>query len=315
MRSSPRLTKADTSLAMSLLLHSAFSGKTISPKMVFAGEVTGEPSGSQPVISVGKNVGEILEQAKKIEGDFLLLPDSVYQELVDGAVATRQLDYLFAPQLISFSGWDQLKGTAIGENYEALSSASKAFLEIEAIQDKMSLVDLAKNDKVQERLNGIISTYPQHLSARVMLAFGKTPDNPQAVIRESVRRVDQSIEPFLEMAAVPAESGVYASSTKHQEAESQLEELDVVLSKFRTSLAPAAKPYLYKVEDFIEATGNYLEITNKESSGGEQKLRQLTEAFEVMQSSRSSLGVRPINPDDYREFRRGPRERAFLSQP
>lgn len=164
--------RANCSVAAGLLLYSVVSGSQPLPDLVVAG-FTDDPLHS--VFTVGSEIGKVIDQAKAMGAEFLLVPESQYEFYLKGAVETGQLEYLFEPQLISWSDWDQLKSTVFGEDTASRAVAAAEFRKIQAVQDQMALVDLARNAKVQERLEKIVEEYPQHLSARVMLDFGKAP--------------------------------------------------------------------------------------------------------------------------------------------
>jgi len=59
-------------------------------------------------------------------------------------------------------------------NFLSTTKAESAFQEIETVTSQMPLEDLARNKAVQIRLQKIIEEYPRHLSARIMLSFGKS---------------------------------------------------------------------------------------------------------------------------------------------
>ena len=288
-RSPRRLTRANISLPAGLLLESAFTGRQLRDDLVYSGliDIT---SGEMPFLTVGDNVAEVLEGAKQMEAEVLLLPDTHYQAMLDGAVKTRRLDYLFNPQIISYSGWEQLKKTAFGEDADALEGAMDAFEEIEAVQDKMSLTELAKNEKVQERLKAIVEGYPQHLSARVMLEFGKTPDDPKALVRESVRDIEDAIKPFVVLVKQIANS-VDPDDIDFDEAKEEIEGADLALSRLRRTVHQDSKTYLAKAEDFLKAAEVFLNATNKNTSLGEQRFREFGQAFQDLRTARIALGL------------------------
>ena len=295
-----RMARAENSLSGALLLYSVFSGKKPFEQFVFAGSFGDQSSQGPQGFSLIGPIGEVIEQAKEIKAEFLVIPDRHFEKIVEGAISSRHLSYLFDPQLISFKDWEDLKSIAFGEDQDALRKASEAFREIQAVQDKMTLAELAKNEKVQERLDDIIKTYPHHLSARVMLAFGQAPDDPKALIREAIREVDGALAPFFSLVANSAELERSPSESASKEAIGKTEHAEVVLAKLGTSIEGEAKDYVHKGEDFLEAAEKYLRLTNKESSGGRQRLEEWKNAFLEMQTVRATLGIDPIRIQDYR---------------
>ena len=287
MRSSPRTTTANMSAAGTMLLYSAFSGKKPIPEMCFAGSILG--SQSNPHFSLDSdNLMELLEGGKLLDRDFFLVPETAYDALLEGAIKTRQLEYLFDPQLISYKDWEQLKQTAY-EPSEALKGASDVFKQIQAVQDKMPLVELARNQKVQERLNNIIKSYPQHLSAKVMLGFGNAPDDPEALIKESVRQVDEVMAPIYKVVGLamnrefdPDEWGDLKEET---------EDVEFSLQKLDSTINPKIKDYLKQAREVAKQARKFLGVSNFRTSLGRQRVKEFRNSFELLNAARESLGM------------------------
>ncbi len=170
LRSPPKLTEVDNLVPTTLLLASAFKGEKPHSGIMYSGYV--EYQDGQPEFSFGEGLAAALEQLGYIEDiDYLVMPESAYQEVLAIATETGELDYLFSPQMISYSSWEQLQELAFGD-VSPRDQAAAALKEIYAVQGQMTLPELAKNAKVQERLIKLLQSYPQHLSARVMLEHG-----------------------------------------------------------------------------------------------------------------------------------------------
>ncbi len=302
-----RLLRTDLSLASAMLVESAITGQTFVEDVVFAGIVPRFQGDGTFLPTAGKDILRAIAAAEDSGLPFLAIPDSHVDEMIEFVITTRRLEPLFEAQIIGYSSWDELLQIAFGADREARLRAGQAFREIAAVREKMTLVDLAKNAKVQERLEGILSVYPRHLSAKVMLAFGRAPDDEKALIREAVRGVDQAIAPFIRVVAelsrgTPVGEGDFAPVL------APLEEADVALTQLRPTIPEGAGDYLDAAQDFLVAAENFVRMANKETSMAEQRLREMREEFEALQEVRGSLGIDLIEFD--RVLRpEGPRRR------
>jgi len=163
----------NVSLPGIMLVHSVFSGKAIDSSMAFVGKLELQTDKELPeVVAISDRV-EIFTRAKEFKKPFLVLHKSTYQILLEKAVASEHLENLFNPQLLSYVDLDDAIKLAIDEAEELRTKAEAAFQEIVMVINKMPLEEMAQNEKIQERLQKIIDEYPRHLSARIMLGYGK----------------------------------------------------------------------------------------------------------------------------------------------
>ena len=78
-----------------------------------------------------------------------------------------------------------------------VTEAIDLFSEIREIKS-MTLEEAMKNAKVVERLQVIADQFPQHLSARMLLAHGKGVDGVKASLSGSLREITAVMTPFME---------------------------------------------------------------------------------------------------------------------
>lgn len=172
--STPRaLAQADVTLAGTIMLYSAFSGDPIDQNFVFAGSLGDTAATRESPISMEGELSAVIASAALLEKPYLVLPASSYEGLLAGVKESGNLESLFSPQLLGVENLEGALQFAMQDNGVDFAAAVDTFLEIEEVASKMSLVDLARNSKVQERLEKILEQFPNHLSAKVMLAFGR----------------------------------------------------------------------------------------------------------------------------------------------
>jgi hypothetical protein len=140
-------------------------------------------------------------------------------------------------------------------------------------------MQFAKNPNVQQRLQAIVDAYPNHLSSKAMLAFGKTPISPEIMIRQSVNSIDPLIKPYLSI----------GGSADLNELKNRFEDDELGLSRLRTEVHPDARDYFDKAEDLLEAAERYINLTNSGSSIGQQRLREVEELIDEAKDQRARL--------------------------
>lgn len=154
------------------LLESALKGKGINEDIVLGGGRRTMPG----------NIEENIEAAALIGRPYFMVPGSVRQDLMAYLNRTGNLDILFEPELIAFTVASQAIDKMTSPTRTAWLKASESFAEIMQDSERMPLRDLAKDTKIQKRLEAILKTAPDHLSARAMLEYGKEARANQGVM-------------------------------------------------------------------------------------------------------------------------------------
>jgi len=271
----PRLSHTRAVLPTMILLESILADKNLNPEFAVAGEldeVTMLPKMSGSIL-------ETIEEAKSLEKPYLLLPDSVVPDFVSELQQSGDLAILFSMELISFATIDDAIAHCTGGVAPGLEEAISAFAEVKAKSDSMPLMQFAKNPNVQQRLQAIVDAYPNHLSSKAMLAFGKTPISPEIMIRQSVSSIDLWIKPYLSI----------GDSTDLNELKNRFEDDELGLSRLRNEVHPDARDYFDKAEDLLEAAELYINLSNLGSSIGQQRLREVEELIDEVKDQKAIL--------------------------
>lgn len=214
---------------------------------------------------------------------FALIPDFMAGPLLEMLLETEDLSLLFAKELIAQPDSAAAIALLSQPRDPSLTAASSAFAEIKAVVGKMTLVDLARNPKVQERLDGVLATYPNHLSARLMLEFGRTPVSAASAMRPFVLQIDEVITPYF--ALEDSASGAESLTTS-------LEADATRLFKLRGIVPQETRDYLDASDHVLEAAELFLSLTNKTTALGDQRLRETRTAIHAAKAARSKLGIR-----------------------
>lgn len=274
-----RLIRTRVFLPGVVLVDSILRKVPINEQMILSGEL--DPATMQ--ISLPAEVLPTIEAAASgMKGKYLLIPASASEELIGYLVKSGQLTILFHNELVSYTTLDEAITFATTPTPEALSAATVIFREIEAVAERMSLTDLARNAKVMERLETILAGMPGHLSARAMLEFGRRPESPEMRISLSANRINDLVEPLFEMDD---------PEVNLPELVGRMDAAKVELSRLRTEIAVEVRDFHSAAEDFIEDAELYLELTNKGTSIALQRLREAREARAKYQALGVSLGM------------------------
>lgn len=281
----PRVTTAEVFLPGMILAESAIKGLEINEDTVLGGDF--EAIDATPV-----NRAELLstiEAAARLDKPYLALPVTDYEKLVAYLRETEQLGVLFATELLAYSGFDDATMMMTRPTPDSLSEASRAFSEIEAVSTRMSFVDLARNAKVQERLESILASYPGHMSAKAMLAFGREEPVTTSETMSSVpdgesviEKIDAAIKPFLQLDG---------SSYDINELRNAIEDSQITISRLRTEMTLEHRDYHSAAEDLLEAAELYIGLTNQTTSTAEQRLRETRQAIAELETERRVLGL------------------------
>jgi len=258
-----------------VLVGSVLGKAAINEEFILSGEIS-DPA-SAPVL---RDPLATLRAAGTFGKKYLLMPASALEALVTALQQTGQLSPLFETELVSYSSLGEAIALATSPTDPALIEATAGFAEIEAVSTRMSFPDLARNAKVQERLDGILAKYPGHLSARAMLEFGRRPVSEEMKISQFVGQIDTLVQPFIDLEAM---DDINTSKAKIAEAERQLAQLRLEVPAEGRALIPP-------LEDFIEAAGLYLGLSNRNTTIAFQRLREATTALEELKSGIAPLG-------------------------
>lgn len=274
-----RLIRTRALLPSVVLIDSLLRKAPLNDQMILSGEI--DPISSEIVLPGGV-IATIETAAGGMKGKYLLVPESAAQELIAVLVKTGQLDLLFSNELLSYTTLAEVITHVSSPTPETLSAASVIFREIEAVSTRMPLTDLARNAKVMERLESILATNPEHLSARAMLEFGRLPESPEMRNTLSATRINDIVTPLFRLEDPTADLNALAL---------QLDPAKLELSRLRTDVPPDVRDFHAAGEVFLDACELYLDLTNKGTALGLQRLRESKKARSVFEERGTSLGL------------------------
>ncbi|MEM7600603.1 MAG: hypothetical protein AAF357_04215 [Verrucomicrobiota bacterium] len=280
-------SKIHSSLPLLISLKSISDSRPLNSSFAVAGAYTRQ---NEKFVEV-KNTVKMIQASEPLAQPYLLIQNSTFSALIEHLTETQELELLFYSNLLGFDTFGEVyEMVTMAEVTPALKEASQIFAEIESVSERMSLPELARNIKVQERLEGILELVPNHYSARAMLEFGRASEPTLPLLEKSIDEIDSIIGPYF---ALRREFRADTNILKHT-----LEEADLALAGIRTTIPPEAQDYFTLAGDMLEAAEIYLGFSNKTTSIAEQRLRELKEIFDSLDSIHAEFGLPPRSDFD-----------------
>ena len=229
------------------------------------------------------NLSDAVDIARKGNLRLLVVSDEMEYAARDW-IALGYLDRLLDPQIVAVSNIDEMVLSARSDKSAEISEAIELFSEIKDIKT-MSLEEAAKNAVVQQRLEAITTQFPQHLSAKMLLAYGKEGDGLKASLSGSMVEIFSVLKPFMERydtAMVESEDESNSLIESSDQAETRLKDL-------RDRVAEEARAYLGASEKAMGELVSFLRVTNKTSASALKKRESAEEAIVEMNDEYRAL--------------------------
>tara|TARA_R110002096_G_scaffold233086_4_gene423091 strand:+ start:1595 stop:3442 length:1848 start_codon:yes stop_codon:yes gene_type:complete len=267
------------------LFKAALTISESNPDIILAGDA---PNPGAPPVLPGE-ISENIEAARALEKPYLLIPGSARGQLLSYIKKSERLDLLFEPELISYSIHTKAYRATTSPTEEAWLNASKSFAEIRSVSSRMSLVELSRNSKVQERLEAILESVPNHTSAWVMLEFGRAsaPVETTATSASVVSVITSLLEPYFELRQPSPDINTLRQMLPDTETE---------ISRIRPTIPPEIRACLTSAEDALQAIENYLNLSNRGTSTAFQKLELVDEALTKFATERAKAELGESTP-------------------
>lgn len=285
-----RLLRTRATLPFALLYESLASGRPVGEAFALAGDLDAETLEIHP----RGDVVSVVESSTGLGKPYLLLPHTVLEPLVEELQRTDRLELLFPVELVSYTDWETAAERMLSAPDPALASASGIFDEIEAASARLPLPELARNPAAQERLEALLTAYPDHLSGRAMLEYGRRPLAPELQIARFMNRVETLVAPFRLLADnEPAPDDTLVEEDDFTDNLASLADgLEATKAQFvelRRDVPPEARALLTSAENLVAAATLYLQLSNRGSTMGEQRLLETREAISAYEEQRAKL--------------------------
>lgn len=271
-----RLLRAGALLPTLVLLESLLGKKATSETIVLLGEI--DPESMQ--ITVQGDPVATIEAAAATGRPYVLVPESAFEALVSYLQTSQRLDLLFRSELIAYKDLAGAVARVTMTDDPALAAASAEFAKIKEVSKGFALPDLARIPSAQDKLRGILAQCPDHLSARAMLEFGTRPLTAEIQKSRFVAEIDAIVQPF---------SAFDDDSTDRQALLARVDAASAQFLRLRAQTPLEARNLLGAAEDLVEAMELYLQITNKGTSIGQQRLREARAAIDLYRAERAKL--------------------------
>lgn len=271
-----RLLRTTALLPGLVLLESLLGKKATNETFVLLGEI--HPETMQ--VSLPGSLVETLQAGSAVGRPYVLVPSAVLEPLVTYLQTSQRFDLLFGSELIGYSDLAGAVARLTSPGDPALAAASAEFGKIKEAAKGFAPADLARLPSAQDKLRGILAQCPEHLSARAMLEFGTRPLTAELQRARFVAEVDAIVKPFLEI-----ESPEINAATLVEMADTA----STLFLRLRPQTPLEARNLLGAAEKLVDAAELYLQITNKGTSIGQQRLREAVAAIDLYQAERAKL--------------------------
>ena len=251
-----------------LALDSVLSGVEIDAKAVvyasaFANQGIGEAYG---------NPAEAVELARSGGFNMIVVPREIEQIARDWIIL-GDIDRLIHPQIITASNIEEMVQAMRIDRPAEVIEAIDLFSEIREIKS-MTLEEAMKNAKVVERLQIIADQFPQHLSARMLLAYGKGVDGVKASLSGSLREITAVMAPFLEQYRT-----AMVDDTSAKEFKDMSDQAVERLSYLKDRVNGEAQGLHGVSEEALGALISYLRLNSKTSTTAMKRREDVEEAL------------------------------------
>lgn len=262
-----------------LALETTLAGVEMDPATIVYGNVD-----RQRVKAAYGSMAEAVKLAR--EGGYrLIVVSSEAEAQVRDWVALGDLDRLVHPQMLMAANIDELVAAARIDRAAEVEEAIQLFSEVEELTKKMTLSEAAKNEVVQQRLEAIVAQFPQHLSARMLLAYGKGGDGLVASVVGSYRSISETIEPLVARYNTPMNEDVEGEVGVQELGDKAGERLKYLGSRVNGE----TKKFLALSEELLGSFVSYLRLSNKTSTSAIRRRGDANEDYQEWIKERNRL--------------------------
>ncbi|MEM8955138.1 MAG: hypothetical protein AAGD22_13380 [Verrucomicrobiota bacterium] len=235
-------------------------------------------------------VGEVLKAVAEAGVASVVMPESV-EELIRDVAIRGDVETLMRTQVFGIDSIDEAGRYMMREREASVDEAIGLYGEVQALLGGNWTVDaLLRNPAVQERLARVVSLCPDHLSAKVLLAYGRGQLPEKCSLAGSIFAIEDVASARLasfegstddEPAATTSTTGTISTLGGRDEI--------FDLRNLRPKLHPDTVAYSDAVADVLEVGGALMEFRNRTTTQAQQKVREMSEAGGRLVSEREGL--------------------------
>lgn len=260
------------------LLDSLLRGVELDPEISIGAVLPGEAKDAAP----RRQWWDILEAAGETGAKVVIVESSAEAEFQDHLVAGDFLPMLRI-QALHFDAAEEIAPVLARDRDAKLAEALRLFGEVQELESRADAKDLVRNVKVLERFEAVLNSCPQHLSAKLLEAYGTGNVPAQLTLEGSVFLVDAHMK-AIARAVNPGGVALIASERDRICTDSVF-----ALRRVRPQLDDRVNPYADAVTDFIDQLRDYLQLANKTTKTGKLQEAALQEQKSKVEGLRSQL--------------------------
>lgn len=255
-----------------LALNSALQGHPLDPLTIIHFRMASDQSVIDPP---NGDLSEVIKIGKT--GGFrLMVVASGAENKMRDWLALGELDRFIHPQIVAVDRFDELVQFTRADREPRIEEAIQLFSEIEDLTEKMTLTEAAKNEVVQQRLQAIVEQFPQHLSARMLLAYGKGTGELKVSLHGSLKVIKEVLQPMRQR----YDSALDIDALETEVLEKLQDQVDARLRDLRNQLDGEVKELMNMSEDVADSMLVFLRLKNRTTSTGLQKREAVEETLD-----------------------------------
>ena len=274
------LPVADSRLGvpMLFLLDALITGATFDDAISVGGNLATN-AGSRPPRG---RWGAIVTAAGQSGATAVIVSPSAEVDLTDLMIA-GEMSSLLNAQVIQLTEAEEVKSFLTGERNASVVEAMDLFQEVQGLTGRHDADDLMANLKVQERLTQIVNLMPNHLSAKLLLGYGREALPNRMSLRGSVRQINETVAPLRQL-------GKTDNTVVLEESQDDLCADSLFgLRRLRSSLAEGSLVYCDAAISFVELTREYLKLSNRTTNRAVQQAEEINAARAQMEDLRNGF--------------------------
>ncbi|HRX53593.1 MAG TPA: hypothetical protein P5016_03750 [Verrucomicrobiales bacterium] len=262
---------APVTLGLILMAESSFQGDEIDPGVAVSGMVDSDGDWLPPEM----RPHQMWTQAMKCGAGVLLTKTSpIFEGGLSDLLIAGQADLILSVQALVPGSFEEAVRLISVPRDPELEKALALFREIQALRSRMSGEEIVKNIKVQERLEQVLAAVPNHLTAKVLLDFGKNGSTRTLGLEPSRQLLSDLMVDI--QTAIRREEEEPGNVTETEGLELVAAATNT-LRGLKARLAPEAKDLAFKMEDALKACDTLFRIKNRETSMAVQKRNEVTD--------------------------------------
>ena len=258
-----------TIIGGALAMNTVLTGVQMDPESVAYGYM----ANNRDLGELDANMVEAVGVARE-KGYRLMVVSDKMERITRDWVALGDLNRLIDPQIVMASDVDEFVNAMRSDRPDQVKGAIELFAEFKDIK-RMTLEEALKTPVGKQRLQDIMDQFPQHLSAKMLLAYSEDSVRGKASLSGSVSKIINLMKPFLERY-----NNAMVEDSVDSKKRKELGDQAIARLKFlRDRMNDGVVGFLGISEDTLEAIVSFLSLSSRTSSTAMKRRGKVEDAL------------------------------------